>query len=205
MNIPEEIIDGIRELITIGVGRSGGMLNRLTNAHVTLTVPEVQISDVASENYMSTALHRLGSEDTSYVTLKFSGELTGSLSLMIPYSSALNLVVILTGEEGSPDEMDALRVETLFEVGNIIISSVMSAISILLTSRLRFDFPSYHSEKIIYQLSPLLLNQSDIGIIARTHFAVQQKEITGEMFILLTRDSYQHIENRITSIMEEGL
>ncbi|MFH0966220.1 MAG: chemotaxis protein CheC, partial [Methanobacteriota archaeon] len=132
MNIPEEVLDGIRELITIGVGRSGGMLYRLTNAHVTLTVPDVHISDLASENYMGTALHQLTSDDTSYVTLKFSGELTGSFSLMIPYSSALNLVFILTREEGSPDEMDALRVETLLEVGNIIISSVMSAFSILL-------------------------------------------------------------------------
>ncbi|PKL59309.1 MAG: hypothetical protein CVV33_08500 [Methanomicrobiales archaeon HGW-Methanomicrobiales-4] len=205
MNIPEEVIDAVRELITIGVGRSGGMLSRLINAHVTLTVPEVQISDVASENYMSTALHRLGTEDTSYVTLKFSGELTGSFSLMIPYVSALNLVVILTEEEGSPDEMDALRVETLLEVGNIIISAVMSSVSILLTKRLIFEFPSYHSEKVLNLLNPLILNQSDIGIIARTHFTVQEKEIVGDIFILLTQESYHYIENRIGTIMERGL
>jgi len=205
MNIPEEVLDGVRELITIGVGLSGGMLNQLTNAHVTLTVPDVQISNVASENYMSTVLYRLSLDNTSYVTLKFSGELTGSFSLMIPYHSALNLVVILTGEEGSPDEMDALRVETLLEVGNIIISAVMSAVSILLTSRLSFEFPSYRSEKTLNLISPLILNQSDVGIIAKTHFSVFQKEFVGDIFMLLTRDSYQHIENRIFSIMNEGL
>jgi len=154
---------------------------------------------------MNTAINRLGLEDTSYVTQKFSGELTGSLSLMIPNSSALNLVVILTGEEGSPDEMDALRVEILLEVANIIISAVMSALSILLTKRLKFEFPSYHSEKILNLLNPLILNHSELGIIARTHFAVQQKEITGDIFILLTRESYHHIENCIITLMEKGL
>lgn len=205
MNIPEAVLDGVRELITIGVGRSGGMLNRLTNAHVTLTVPDVQITDVASEHYLTTAVHRLTSGNTSYVTLRFSGELTGSFSLMIPHQSALNLVAILTGEEESPDEMDALRVETLLEVGNIIISAVMSALSILLTTRLSFEFPSYHSEKTQDLINPLILNRSDIGIIARTHFVVQQKEIEGDIFMLLTRDSYQHIEERIDTIMDMGL
>jgi len=205
MNIPEEVLDGVRELITIGVGRSGGMLNRLTNAHVTLTVPEVQISDVASEFYMSTAFNQLTSENTSYVTLKFSGELTGSFSLMIPYSSALNLVIILTGEEGSPDEMDALRVETLLEVGNIIISSVMSALNILLTSRLSYEFPCYRSEKRLDLLNPLILNQSDIGIIARTYFSVRQKEIESYIFILLSEESYLHVRERITTMMDKGL
>lgn len=205
MNVSEEILDGVRELITIGVGHSAGILNRLTNAHITLTVPEVEISDVISDSYMSIALNRLIPEDTSYITLKFAGEITGSFSLMIPDSSALNLVIILTGEEGSPDEMDALRVETLLEVGNIIISAVMSSLSILLTSRLSFEFPSYRSEKTVNILNPLILNHSDIGIIARTHFIVQQKEIDGEIFILLTRKSYENLERCITSIMEKGL
>ena len=205
MNVSEEVLDGVRELITIGVGRSAGMLNRLTKAHVTLTVPEVQISYVASESYLSSALQRLTTEDTSYVTLKFSGELTGSFSLMIPYTSALNLILVLTGEEGSPDEMDALRVETLIEVGNIIISAVMSAFSILLTSRLSYEFPSYRSEKKVNILNPLILYQSDISIIARTHFSVQQKEIDGEIFILLTRESYENLESCIISVMEKGL
>ena len=186
MNVSEEVLDGIRELITIGVGRSAGMLNRLTNAHITLTVPDVHIVDIASEYYISTVLHHRTPEDTSYVTLKFSGELTGSFSIMIPYMSALNLVIILTGEEGSPDEMDALRVETLLEVGNIIISAVMSSLSILLPVRLSYEFPSYRSENTANILNPLILNHSDIGIIAKTHFIVQEKEINGEIFILLT-------------------
>ncbi len=205
MNITEEVLDGVRELITIGVGRSGGMLSRLTHAHVTLTVPDVRISDDSSDNGKIEDFNHLSFDNTSNITLPFSGEITGSLSLMIPHASALNLVAILSGEEGSPDEMDALRVETLLEVGNIIISSVMSAMSILLSSRLHFEFPSYQTEKIHSPFNPGIRNRSDIAIMANTHFAVQQKDIAGEICILLTRESYDHIEKRIGTIMETGL
>lgn len=204
MYVSEEVLDGVRELITIGVGRSAGMLNRLTNAHVTLTVPDVCISDVASEYYLKSALYSVNREYTSHVILKFSGELTGSFNLIIPHSSALNLVIILTGEEGSPDEMDALRVETLLEVGNIIISSVMSSLSIFLTSRLSFQFPSYQTGTGD-SASPFIINQSDVGITIRTRFQVQNKEIEGDMVILLNRESFDHLDTCIRTAMENGL
>ena len=201
MDVPEEILDGVRELITIGVGRSAGMLNRLTNAHVTLTVPEVRISDDVRKYQNEESLHPY-TEDTSQIILQFSGEITGSFSLIIPHESALNLVVILTGEEGSPDEMDALRVETLLEVGNIIISSTMSALSILLTTGLSFQFPIYRTGKRNqFAIEP----QMKVGIIARTRFEVQQKMIEGEMIICLNRESYDRLDSSIRSIMERGL
>jgi len=146
MEISEEVIDGIRELITIGVGHSAGMINELTKAHVTLTVPEVRIFDINHQTALS-ALDVTDPDESSQVILSFSGEYTGSLSLIIPYKSAIHLVVFLTGEEGSPDEMDALRVETLIEVGNVVISSVMSSFSILLSSPLTFLYPVYRIGK----------------------------------------------------------
>lgn len=215
MFVPEEVLDGVRELITIGVGRSAGMLNRLTNAHVTLTVPQVYISDTISEYAEIIASGSSGNENTSQVILKFSGEFTGSMSLIIPHSSALNLVILLTGEESSHDEMDALRVETLLEVGNIIISAVMSALGILLKSRLTFQFPSYRAEtrdqfpsyraETRDLISSLIIKPSDIGIMTNIHFFVQQKEIEGNIFILLTRESYKNLISSITTIMEKGL
>jgi chemotaxis protein CheC len=204
MDVPEEVRDGVRELLTIGVGRSAGMLNRLTNAHVTLTVPDVHISDDISE-YMREISSRAGEgENNSRVILNFSGEFTGSFSLIITHSSALNLVILLTGEESSLDEMDALREETLLEVGNIITSAVMSALGILLKSRLSFQFPTYRTEAGDLSRS-LSQEQSDIGIIARIHFTVHQKEIDGSIFIFLTRESYENLKTSIITIMEKGL
>jgi chemotaxis protein CheC len=204
MDVSEDELDGVRELITIGVGRSAGMLNRLTKSHVILTVPEVHISDDISEPAHIIAYQTVENEITSHVFLKFSGEFTGSFSLLIPHSSALNLIVLLTGEESSSDEMDALREETLLEVGNIIISAVMSALGILLKSRLSFQFPCYRTETGDIKNS-LLQGSSDIEIIAHIRFVVHEKEIDGNIFILLTRESYENLKTSIKTIMETGL
>jgi len=204
MDISEEVLDGIRELVTIGVGHSAGMLNELTNAHITLTVPEIHIFDNISDDLTKLTDYGMNPEDTSQIFLAFSGECTGSLSLIIPYQSAINLVILLTGEDGSPDEMDALRVETLFEVGNVIISSVMSSFSILFTSHLSFQFPSYHTG-IWNKDSHIFDSQPDMGILARTKFQVQQKEIDGFLLFLLTRTSFERFGDSIKRIMERGL
>jgi chemotaxis protein CheC len=202
MQVSEEILDGVRELITIGVGRSAGMLNRLSNAHVTLTVPEVQILDEPTWNEACPLNTFSEHEQTSQIILQFSGELTGSFRLVIPYESALNMVMILTGEESSPDEMDMLRVETLLEVGNVIISSVMSSLSILLSSHLSFQFPIYRTDRW-FGADPGC--ESGVIIVAGTRFEVQQKAIVGEMIILLTKESYTRLCEGIRLIMEEGL
>ncbi|MBN1166503.1 MAG: hypothetical protein JXA44_05150 [Methanospirillaceae archaeon] len=204
MNVSLEVLDGLRELITIGVGHSAGMLNRLTRAHVTLTVPDVFISDEASLLYARSVFSGMTRGEISQVILRFTGALSGSFYLIIPHTSALNLVMILTGEEGSPDEMDALRIETLLEVGNIITGSVMSALSIVLTSRLSFQFPGYQTGPYD-SVHPFTLPESDVGIIARTWFLLQKKEIEGDLFIHLTRESYAHLGICIRTAMEKGL
>ncbi len=205
MNVSEEVIDGIRELVTIGVGRSAGMLNRLTKAHVTLTVPEVQISNVTQDiQLIKPTANSINSEEISHIILEFSGELTGSFDLIIPFLSALNLVMLLTGEKELSDEMDALRVETLLEVSNIIISSVMSSLSIFLKSRLLFQFPRYQVGKA-KSIIPYAITGTLIGIIAHTHFLVQDRHVESDIFITLTPESFQYLKIHIEQAMENGL
>jgi chemotaxis protein CheC len=203
MEISEEVIDGIRELITIGVGHSAGMINELTKAHVTLTVPEVRIFDINHQTALS-ALDVTDPDESSQVILSFSGEYTGSLSLIIPYKSAIHLVILLTGEEGSPDEMDALRVETLIEVGNVVISSVMSSFSILLSSPLTFLYPVYRIGKWV-ENSLIINSHPKQGILARTKFQIQDREIEGFLFFSITSESFDSMQQTILEIMEKGL
>lgn len=204
MEISEEVLDGIRELVTIGVGHSAGMLNDLTNAHVTLTVPEVHIYEITPETMLTVSNLGMISDDTSQILLSFTGECSGSLSLIIPHKSAINLVILLTGEDSSPDEMDALRVETLLEVGNIIISSVMSSFSILLSSRLLFKFPSYYIGKGLIE-GQMSKTKPEIAILAKTQFEVQKKTIEGNILFLLTSSSFERYRNSIIHVMERGL
>jgi chemotaxis protein CheC len=192
------ILDGVQELITMGGGRAAGMLNQLTGAHVTLSVPDVHIQETTS----NCVIPDLSNENSSQISLHYSGLLTGSTVLVIPHSSALNLVTILTGEEQTMAEMDALRIETLLEVGNIIISALMSSLSTHMDTRLSFDFPTHHEGTTDSLILDALLCQCDITIDAAITFEVQKKRIEGKLIILLTDDSFHNLKTRMFTLMQ---
>lgn len=199
MEIQPVILDGIQELITMGVGRAAGMLNQLTGAHVSLRVPDVRIIETSYE-----CIHSVSQESSSQVSLNYEGVLTGKTVLIIPHASALNLVTILTGEEQTLAEMDALRVETLLEVGNIIISALMCSFSTLLDTRLAFQFPAYHAGSTNSIIQQAICNQFEVSIFAQITFEVQKKRIEGDLILLLTSDSLANLKHRILSLIKEG-
>lgn len=203
MEISEEVVDGIRELVTIGVGQSAGLLNDLTSAHVTLTVPEIRIFENPHENL--SVFRSLGTDDQtlSQVSLSFSGHGEGSISLIFPDKSAINLIILLTGEEGSPDEMDVLRVETLLEVGNIIISSVMSAFSLLSSRRLTYGTPIYRVETPA--VTTFTGTGNEVGILARSTFELRSIEIEGFILCMLSPAAFEALKASILEVMERGL
>lgn len=198
MNISPVVLDGVKELITIGVGRAAGMLNQLTGAHISLYVPDVHIYETSCGS-----IHpHLSHESTSQVSLHYTGLLTGSTVLIIPHSSALNLITILTGEDQTLAEMDALRIETLLEVGNIIISALMSSLSTHMDSRFSFKFPEYYDGTTDTLTIDALFCNYDIRIDAQITYVVQKKRIEGGLVILLTTDSFDRLTSRMFTIMK---
>jgi len=122
MIIDEGSVDAIRELINIGVGRAAGLLNEMTGTHIHLMVPEVRIlryADLVRENRV------LEHDRLSAVTLKFEGSFSGISMLVFPPESAAILITALTGERIAAPDLDALRIETLNEVGNIVNNAVI--------------------------------------------------------------------------------
>jgi chemotaxis protein CheC len=198
MEITPVILDGVKELITMGVGRAAGMLNQLTGAHVSLHVPDVQIIETTSE-----CIQTVSQKSSSQVSLNYAGLLTGSTVLIIPHASALNLVTILTGEEQTMAEMDALRVETLLEVGNIIISALMCSFSTLMDTRLAFQFPAYHAGTTNSIIEQAMSNQYGVCIAAQITFEVQKRRIEGDLILLLTSDSLDNLKHRILFLIKE--
>ncbi|HOJ97855.1 MAG TPA: chemotaxis protein CheC, partial [Methanospirillum sp.] len=45
-SVPQPVLDGIKELVNIGVGRAAGSLNTMTGYHVTLRVPEISLCNL---------------------------------------------------------------------------------------------------------------------------------------------------------------
>ncbi|MGL4619165.1 MAG: hypothetical protein ACRCZS_08915, partial [Chroococcidiopsis sp.] len=117
--LTEDQIDALKELINIGVGRAASLLNEMVGFPIRLEIPFIQV--FAVEDLQQELIARFNKNYLATVRLGFTGSINGSAELVFPTESASTLVSVLTGEDlGSPD-LDAVKIGTLTEVGNIVI------------------------------------------------------------------------------------
>lgn len=183
MEIDAEALDAIRELINIGVGRAAGMLNEMTGCTIRLRVPTAR---VLSLDELARAPELKDQHAQSTVSLSFTGPLSGMSALAFPPDSAAALVMILSNESAGSPELDALRIETLKEVGNIVLNSVMGSIANVLSHHLTYTLPRYQEIAVLAlarSISPR--SPSDRVILADTRFTIEDHEIEGNILLIL--------------------
>ncbi len=76
MELNEEQRDVLTELISIGMGRAAGVMNRMFSSRVTLEVPTVEICDAQE---IAAARNLKG--DVSLVRMRFRGDFKGASHL----------------------------------------------------------------------------------------------------------------------------
>ncbi len=195
MEIGEDALDAIKELINIGVGRAAGMLNEMTGCTIRLRVPTVRI--VAIDKLLE--IEEIPANDAlATVSLSFQGPLRGMSALVFPPESAAALVMLLSGEEAESPELDALRIETLKEVGNIVLNSVMGSIANILDHHLSYTLPRYQEIKVLTLARSIHPPASDdLVILADTHFTLEDREIDGSILLILEVGSLESLLDAI--------
>ncbi len=197
MEIRPEFNDALRETINIGVGKAAGMLNELLNHHILLDVPQVEV--LRRDDFD----HKLGAmrnASISAVCLNFRGEIAGASSLVFPPDSAAKLVDLLMGEETPSDDLDAVKIGTLSEVGNIILNAVMGSFGNILQTRLNYSIPAYleGSMETIMRLD----EARDIPLLsAKTRFTVESHRIEGEIILLFELGSLEVLQAAFDAAM----
>jgi len=197
INTSPELKDALREIINIGVGKAAGMLNELLNNHIHLEVPRVDIipfSDIDREFGVK------GVTPVSAVQLRFKGPITGVSSLVFLPDSAAKLVDVLMGEEPLSDDLDAIKIGTLSEVGNIILNAVMAAFGNFLETRLSYSIPAY-VEGSMSSVLHLEMERNAPVLSATTHFSVESYRIEGEIILLFEIGSFDVLKCAVDTTM----
>lgn len=184
--ISDDLMDALREIINIGVGKAAGTLNELLAHHISLEVPQIII---IHPNDLDAHIANQSEETVSLVSLQFSGTFSGLSTLLFTSDSASKLVDLLIGEEIPGDELDAIKTGTLTEVGNILLNAVMGSIGNILDSRLSYAIPAYQEGSLKAILLPMLQHES-AALEVTTRFTVQSSHITGEFLLLFEVGSF---------------
>lgn len=188
MNLTPSQLDILQEIINIGVGRAANVLNEMIAAHIRLQVPAIKVLSHLDIKQELAAKLRL--EPISSVRLGFTGTLSGNAHLVFPTDSASKLVAILTDEEiGTPD-LDAVKIGTLTEVGNIVINGAIGSISNLLKQQLRYSMPAYIEGSIEQLLTNGSSSINATILLAQTRFTIDQLQVEGDIILFFNLGSF---------------
>ncbi|MEH2028730.1 chemotaxis protein CheX [Nostoc sp.] len=194
MNVTAEELDALQELINIGVGRAASLLNEMVDSHIGLKIPYVKVLS-ATETYQELAT-RFHDDSLASVRLGFTGSFSGAAGLIFPTDSASSLVAVLTGEEpGSPD-LDAVKIGTLSEIGNIVINGVMGSLSNVLKQHVNYTLPIYLEDTIENLLLSTYESDSKI-LLAQARFIIEELEIIGDIILIFHVGTFDALLNAI--------
>jgi chemotaxis protein CheC len=203
MNLTQEQLDNLQEVINIGVGEAAAVLNEMLNAHIELQIPFLQTftPSLAKEELE----HKLGHGNFSAVELTFQGSLAGNAELVFPTDSAAELVALVTEQdlEGDDPDLDLLKIGALTEIGNIVISGVMGAISNLLAQDLHYMLPAYLEGDIENLLKNQKLDEKCDLVMAQTRFFIQETKIQGDILLIFQVGSFSTLLTALEKLAEE--
>ena len=197
MNLTAEELHALQELINIGVGRAASLLNEMVDSHIRLKIPVVKVL-TANEAYQELT-KRFHDETLASVKLRFTGSFYGTASLIFPTDSASTLVAVLTGEDPSAD-LDAVKIGTLSEIGNIVINGVMGSLSNVLKRHVNYTLPVYLEDTLENLLLSAYESDSKI-LLAQASFTIERLEIIGDIILIFLVGTFEALINAMKDEM----
>jgi chemotaxis protein CheC len=133
-------IDILREVGSIGTGNAANSLSQLLNQGVRITLPEVRIMGY------NEAIDWIGGPEaiTAGVLVQLGGEINGIL-LSVQQMDFVNLILenMLDTKIDDYTQLGSLESSALVEVGNIMISSFVNALSSLANISIKPSVPAF--------------------------------------------------------------
>ncbi len=200
MKLTENQLNTLQEVFNIGVGRSAGVLNEMIGLHICLEIPWVKVlSPLEAKQELG---KRLGVNPLSTVRLTFSGTLTGNAQLVFPTDSAYELVSLLTDGDLISYDLDSLKIGALTEVGNIVLSGIMGAMSNLLQQDFEYLIPNYLEDSVEHLLAITDYDSKQTILLAQNSFKIENMPIKGNIILLFKLGSFDNLLAAISRLMD---
>lgn len=188
MNLTDDQLDALGEIFNIGVGKGADNLNQMLDCQIQIRVPHLEVLTL---NELKEQAQKFAPKNVSTISLQFDGAISGNTMLAFPPQSAQKLVAALTGEEPGSPELDSVAVDTLSEVGNIIVNSVMGSITNFFKQRLDYSVPNYAEDKVHNLISSHVKGLNCSIIMAKAQFSIENLEIQGEIILVFSVGSLE--------------
>jgi chemotaxis protein CheC len=189
--------DALTELFNIGLHRAAASLSELAGQRIIVDLPRLWVCPIAETH---DRLLELMNGDLATVHQIFKGTVTGDAVLVLEYDNAARLAGLLTeGGAGLGGRLDQSAREVLAEVGNVILSSCLSAFGDMLQVSVSFSVPRIHVESLDAMLRSLQLDNAELqfALLAATRFRLSEGEVGGYLIIAVGMTSLSLISRAL--------
>lgn len=189
-------MDALQELSNIGAAHSATTLSQMLNTQIGMSVPEINVVDIAEVgNFLSDEL-------TTMIVFELQGDIPhgGFLVLHFPRDSAVRTAHIMQGEGAAPLTFSEMDQSAIVEVGNIMVSSFLSASSDLLGIMMLPSPPVLVVDMAHAAITSLIAQMTvevDDVILFRVQLKSDEHNIAGNILIFLEVTALEKIAGRL--------
>jgi len=195
--------DALIEICNIGVSQAARQLSSILQDEIQISVPEVSVVDYHS---LADTLNLEADSKVSCVTQQLTGSLRGQATLLFHNTESHYLINALLGHVSQvssikPNDFDH---EAVSEVGNIIISACISAISNLLSEKVGFSMPSYQEGEAMAVFQQACQQEGDdvmVTIVVSTLLKAAKRDVNGMLILAFTLPSVDVLVEGIQNML----
>ena len=189
--------DALTELFNIGLHKAAASLSELTGQRIIVDLPRLWVCPI-DETHVR--LRELIEGELATVHQVFMGNVSGDAVLVLEYENASRLAALLThGDVAKDGRLDQSAREVLAEVGNVILSSCLSAFGDMLHVAVSFSVPRIHVESLEGLLRSLKVESDELHytLLAATRFRLTEGEVGGYLMIAVGLSSLDLISKAL--------
>jgi len=195
-----EKLDFLTELGNIGASYATTALSKmLHDAKLKLTVPQSRILSFSeAANYIPDP-----EEVVVCVYMRMVDIFDANIAFILPMNSALALAGFLTSEKS--EHLTDLGQSALLEVGNIMLSSYLTALSMISGAKLKPAVPAIAVDMngAIWESILADAGITDFVTVLETHFSTEQIELSGHLFFIPDHDLYEFLSSKVSGFLLE--
>lgn len=190
-------LDALTEIFNHGVGQAARSLSELAHEEVFLSVPKVQ--ELAKRD-ITDRMDAQGAERICAVRQAFTGVINTEALLMFPIKQSLQLVQLMVGEEVPLEQISEMEQESLAEIGNILLNSVVASVADMLKIEFEGSLPNVEMGRSVEVLCPDG-DLDNLVLSLQINFDIASRKIQGYLVFLLDVVSNDMLERKLAQFL----
>ncbi|MFZ3209628.1 MAG: chemotaxis protein CheC [Geobacteraceae bacterium] len=177
-------LDALREVSNIGMEQAATALSQLVGQTINMSVPRILLTDICQ------VLDVLGDADRMVVGiyLQILGNTRGNILIIFPRENAIKILEkILPKQKVKGAPLTDLEISALKEVGNILASAYLNALSRILKMSLVPSVPDFSFDMVGAVVDYVLISLAEAGdtsLMIETEFTGDGDPVSGHFFLL---------------------